>query len=88
MLGAKPESLMEERDTRWIPVVEVVRHLGVAQDTVHRWIESRGRPAHRVGRFWRFQLSEVDGWAKSGEADIANGIGRCERLVDSLNQER
>ena len=57
---------MEARDTRWISVAEVARHLGVARDTVYRWIDSRGMPAHRVGRFWKFQLSEVDAWGQVG----------------------
>ena len=66
---------MEARETRWISVAEVADHLGVGRDTVYRWIESRGMPAHRVGRFWKFQLSEVDEWVKSGEADVSNGAG-------------
>ncbi len=66
---------MEVGDTRWFSVADVADHLGVARDTVYRWIDSRGMPAHRVGRFWKFQLSEVDEWVKSGEADIANGAG-------------
>ena len=61
---------MEVRDTRWLSVADVADHLGVARDTVYRWIDSRGMPAHRVGRFWKFQLSEVDAWVKSGEAEV------------------
>ena len=62
--------------------------LGVARDTVYRWIDSRGLPAHRVGRFWKFQLSEVDAWVKSGEADVSNGAGSDERFVESPKQGR
>ena len=79
---------MEARDTRWISVAEVARHLGVAGDTVYRWIDSRGMPAHRVGRFWKFQLSEVDAWVKSGEAEVSNGAGPDERFVESPKQGR
>ena len=79
---------MEARGTRWISVAEVARHLGVARDTVYRWIDSRGMPAHRVGRFWKFQLSEVDAWVISGEADVSNGASLDERFVDSPKQGR
>ena len=79
---------MEARDTRWISVAEVAQHLGVARDTVYRWIDSRGMPAHRVGRFWKFQLSEVDAWVKSGEADVSNGAGLDEGSVESPKQGR
>ena len=79
---------MESRDARWISVAEVARHLGVARDTVYRWIDSRGMPAHRVGRFWKFQLTEVDAWVKSGEANVSNGADPSESLVGSPKQGR
>lgn len=69
-------------------VAEVARHLGVARDTVYRWIDCRGMPAHRVGRFWKFQLSEVDAWVKSGQADVSNGVASTEGFVESTRQER
>ena len=33
----------------WGSVEQVARHLGVAKDTVYRWREHRGLPAHRAG---------------------------------------
>ena len=54
-------------DNRWVSVEEVAKHLGIARDTVYRWIDKRGLPAHQVGRLWKFQLSEVDEWVKSGK---------------------
>jgi len=54
---------------RWSSVEEVCDHLGVVRDTVYRWIDSRGMPAHRVGRIWKFKLSEVDAWVRSSGAD-------------------
>ena len=52
----------------WVSVDEVSGHLGVAKDTIYRWIETRGLPAHRVGRLWKFKLSEVDAWVERGGA--------------------
>jgi excisionase family DNA binding protein len=52
----------------WVSVDEVVRHLGVAKDTIYRWIEAKGLPAHRVGRLWKFKLSQVDAWVEAGGA--------------------
>ena len=45
---------------------EVAAHLGVAADTVYRWIENKGLPAHRVGRLWKCKLPEVDAWVRGG----------------------
>lgn len=56
-------------EERWVGVEGVARHLGVAKDSVYRWIDERGLPAHRVGRLFRFKLSEVDAWVRSGGAN-------------------
>ena len=40
----------------------------MAKDSVYRWIESKGLPAHRVGRLWKFKLSEIDEWVQAGGA--------------------
>ena len=54
---------------RLVALEEIAQHLSVSQDTVHRWIRSRGMPAHKVGRVWRFKLSEVDEWVRQGQAN-------------------
>lgn len=48
----------------WVSVDAVANYLGVVKDSIHRWIEGRGLPAHRVGRLWKFKLSEVDEWVR------------------------
>ena len=50
----------------WVSVEDVAKHLGVAKDSIYRWIESRRLPAHRIGRLWKFRLSEVDDWVEAG----------------------
>ena len=57
---------------RWVDVNEVASHLGVVKETVYRWVEGNGLPAHRVGRLLRFKLSEVDAWVRRGEASVSN----------------
>ncbi|NLI08049.1 MAG: helix-turn-helix domain-containing protein, partial [Thermotogaceae bacterium] len=51
-------------EERWVGVDDVAAHLGVAKDSVYRWIDERGLPAHRVGRLFRFKLSEIDEWVR------------------------
>jgi len=53
----------------WASVEEVTAHLGIVRDTVYRWIETKGMPAHRIGRLWKFKLSEVNAWVRSGGAE-------------------
>lgn len=57
----------------WASVEDVAKHLGIARDTVYRWIESKALPAHRIGRLWKFKLSEVDEWVRSGKATDDDG---------------
>jgi excisionase family DNA binding protein len=53
---------------QWVAVDEVANHLGVSRDTVYRWVENKDLPAHRVGRVWRFKLSQVDQWVEQQSA--------------------
>ena len=52
----------------WVSVDMVADHLGVAKESVYRWIDRRELPAHRVGRLWKFKLSEIDDWVRAGGA--------------------
>ena len=53
----------------WISVEDVAKHLGVSKDSVYRWIDHGGLPAHKVGRLWKFRLSEIDEWVRAGGTD-------------------
>ncbi len=53
----------------WVSVEDVAKHLSAAKDSIYRWIEHRGLPAHKVGRLWKFKLSEVDEWVRVGGVD-------------------
>ncbi len=54
---------MEER---WLSVDDVAAYLGVKRDSVYRWIDRMGLPAHRVGRLWKFRKLEIDDWVARG----------------------
>ena len=60
---------------RWLSVEEIGEHLGISKDTVYAWISKKSLPAHRVGRFWKFQRVEVDAWVRSGGADESKAEG-------------
>ena len=48
----------------WVSVEDVANHLGVAKDSIYRWIDGKGLPAHKIGRLWKFKLTEVDDWVR------------------------
>ncbi len=62
-------------DDRWLSVEEIAEYLGVAKDSIYRWIESRGLPAHRIGKLWKFKKAEVDDWVRKGGTAAAEDGG-------------
>ena len=70
----------------WVSAEEVASHLGVRKESVYRWVDSRGLPVHRVGRLFRFRLSEVDAWVsgQSGNRVVEPHERRVKRVTESL----
>ena len=59
----------------WLSAQEIAAHLGIRKDTVYDWIADKEMPAHRVGRLWKFQVSEIDEWVRGGGAAQATADG-------------
>jgi len=59
---------MTDMEDRWLSMTDICKYLGVSNDTVYKWIDKQGMPAHRMGRLWKFKKNEVDDWVKSGGA--------------------
>ena len=59
---------MDTNIERWYSMKEITEYLGVSRDTVLNWIEKRNMPAAKIGRLWKFKISDVDSWMMSGEA--------------------
>lgn len=59
---------MSDNLERRYSMKKIMEYLGVSRDTVLDWIERRNMPAAKIGRLWKFKISEVDAWMKSGAA--------------------
>ena len=55
-------------DESWLSADDIAAHLGVTKDTVYTWIAEKALYAHKVGRLWKFQASEIDDWVRRGGA--------------------
>ena len=53
----------------WCSMKEISEYLGITSDTALSWIEKRGMPGVKVGRTWKFKISEVDAWMRSGQTE-------------------
>ena len=45
---------------KWSSMKEIQEYLGVGRDSILQWIEKKDMPAYKLGRLWKFKLSEVD----------------------------
>ena len=59
---------MSAENEKWSSIEDLAGHLQVHKDTIRLWIKKGEIPAHKVGRLWRFKISEVDGWICSGKS--------------------
>jgi excisionase family DNA binding protein len=65
---------MTAENEKWSSIDEIAEHMQVHKDTVRLWIKRNEIPAHKIGKQWRFKISEIDEWVRSGKsADINKG---------------
>lgn len=57
---------------RWQSLEEISKHLGVSKDTIRIWIKKDTIPYHKIGRQYKFRISEVDAWVESGQSANAD----------------
>ena len=61
----------DKNEEKWLGIEEAANNLGVNKDTIRNWIKKEnGIPAHKIGKLWKFKLSELDEWVKSGKSAI------------------
>lgn len=61
--GAKRwETRAQDTEGLW-SIGRVARYLGVPVKTIYAWrTRGEGPPAHRIGRYLRFKLADVEAW--------------------------
>lgn len=57
---------------KWIGIDEAAEYLGIKPVTLRNWIRNKkkGIPAQKIGKQWKFKISELDEWVKSGKSAI------------------
>ena len=62
--------MIDNVNESWVGINEAAAHLGVTKDTIRNWIKRTDIPAHKIGKLWKFKLSVLDEWVKSGKSAI------------------
>lgn len=69
-MGLKGASMGDMKD-KWIGIEETAKYLDVNKDSIRNWIKNNtGIPANKIGKQWKFKISELDEWIKSGKSAI------------------
>lgn len=59
---------MANEPEKWSSLEEIAAHLGVSKDTIRNWIKKDVIPHRRIGKQYKFKISEVDAWVDSGKS--------------------
>lgn len=62
------EVIMDHYNDGWVGIEEVAHYLDVKVVTVRKWIKDNRIPCHKIGKLWKFKISEIDDWVKSGKS--------------------
>jgi excisionase family DNA binding protein len=57
---------------KWVSLDDVAHYLDVTKDTVRSWIRKGSIPSHKIGKQWKFKISEIDEWVASGKSAEIN----------------
>ncbi len=54
----------------YVSIEDAADFLGVSIPTLRQWLKKELLPAHKIGKLWKFKISELDAWVKSGKSNI------------------
>ena len=57
--------IQEINTNKWINIDEAAEYLGVKAGTIRDWLrKKKDIPAHKIGKQWKFKISELDNGKK------------------------
>ena len=59
--------MIKEESDRWYSINKTREYLVIKRNARLTWIEKRGKPLLKIGRTWKFKISEIDEWMRSVE---------------------
>ena len=56
-----------ELTDKWFNIEDIANYLSITEDTARTWVREGKLPAYKVGKRYKFKLSEIDEWVRSGK---------------------
>lgn len=60
--------VIEQEHEKWVNLEAIAEHTGLSKDTIRNYIKKELIPYYRIGKQYKFKLSEIDAWITSGES--------------------
>ena len=61
---------------KWCNIEDVAEYLSITEDTARTWLKEGRLPAYKVGKRYKFKLSDIDEWVRSGRInEVENASG-------------
>ena len=66
-----------DHNEKWISIEEAATYLDVKIGTFRKWLNDKSKniPANKIGKCWKFKISELDEWVKSGRSAFSEKEG-------------
>ena len=58
---------MTELNDKWFNIEHIADYLSITEDTARTWVREGKLPAYKVGKRYKFKLSEIDEWVRTGK---------------------
>ena len=55
-----------ELPDKWVNIEDIAVSLSITEDTARTWVREGKLPAYKVGKRYKFKLSEIDEWVREG----------------------
>lgn len=57
---------LNQETEKWVNLEDIADHLSVSKDTIRICIKDGKLPFYKVGKMYKFKISEVDEWVRKG----------------------
>lgn len=59
---------MDKDTEKWVSLEDIADHMGLSKDTIRNYIKKQQIPYYRIGKQYKFKISEIDAWIESGKS--------------------